>query len=98
MDYVPNRGKILGILLEEKQKTDSGLYLVRLGKKPSESRKLTVLSIGSNYIDEEGKEHVCEIQKGDVVYFKPLKYVSVQKDSKKYVLIDQLDVVAYERS
>ena len=88
---IPLRGKLLVEILENSNKTESGLFI---SPKEEVPHRGFVVELGLSYIDKKGKEYPWGISIGHIVHF---KRVWDQQKVKHYILKrDQIYAIEFE--
>jgi len=92
MKLVPLEDRVVVKLVEQEDKTQSGIVLPDTAKeKPS---KATVLAVGPGKYDESGKLIPIGVKAGDVVVFAKYGGTEVKVDGEDYMVLRASDLLA----
>jgi len=91
MKLVPVEDRIVVQLIEQEEKTSSGIVLPDTAKeKPSKGK---VLAVGPGRYDDNGKLLPMPCKEGDVVVFAKYGGVEIKLDGEDYLVLRSTDVV-----
>ncbi len=92
MKVRPLHDRILVKRIDEEEKTKGGLIIPDTAKeKPMEGK---VLAVGKGRVDEDGKVHPLDVQKGDRVLFGKYSGNEIQVAGDEHLIIREDDVLA----
>jgi len=91
MNLVPLEDRVVVQVMEQEEKTSSGIVLPDTAKeKPS---KGTVLAVGPGRYDESGKLLPMPVKKGDVVVFAKYGGTELKLDGEEYLVLRASDLI-----
>lgn len=79
-------------LLEQEERTDSGLYIPETAKE--KPQKGTILAVGPGRRDEDGKRVPMDVETGQIVLFARYGGAEVKIDDKKLLILKESDILA----
>ena len=92
MKVRPLHDRILVKRIDEEAKTKGGLIIPDTAKeKPMEGK---VLAVGKGRVDEDGKVHPLDVQKGDRVLFGKYSGSEIRAAGDEHLIIREDDVLA----
>jgi chaperonin GroES len=92
MKVRPLHDRILVKRIDEEAKTKGGLFIPDTAKeKPMEG---TVLAVGKGRIDEDGKVHPLDVQKGDRILFGKYSGSEIRVAGDEHLIVREDDVLA----
>ena len=89
----PLGGKILVLPEELEEKTKGGLYIPDTAAK-EKPQVGTVVAKGPGKKNTEGKVIAIDVEIGNKVYFKKYSPDEIEVDEKKYLIMDEDDILA----
>lgn len=88
----PLSDRIVIELVEEEEKTASGIVLPDSAKeKPQEGK---VVAVGSGRVTDNGEKVAMEVSQGDSVIFSKYAGTEVKYDGQEYLILRESDVLA----
>ena len=91
MNLVPLEDRVVVQVMEQEEKTTSGIVLPDTAKeKPS---KGTVLAVGPGRYDESGKLLPVPVKKGDIVVFAKYGGTELKLDGEEYLVLRASDLI-----
>ena len=91
MKLVPLEDRVVVKLLEQEQKTSSGIVLPDTAKeKPT---KATVIAAGPGKYDDKGKLIPMPVKEGDIVVFAKYAGTEVKLDGEEYLVLRASDLI-----
>jgi chaperonin GroES len=91
MNLVPLEDRVVVQVMEQEDKTSSGIVLPDTAKeKPS---KGTVLAVGPGRYDESGKLLPMPVKKGDIVVFAKYAGTELKLDGEEYMVMRASDLI-----
>jgi chaperonin GroES len=91
MKLVPLEDRVVVKVLEQEEKTSSGIVLPDTAKeKPS---KATVLAIGPGRYDDSGKLLPMPVKVGDIVVFSKYGGTELKLDGEDYLVLRASDII-----
>ena len=79
-------------LLEQEERTDSGLYIPETAKE--KPQKGTILAVGPGRRDEDGKRVPMDVETGQIVLFARYGGAEVKIDDKKLLILKESEILA----
>lgn len=91
--YKPAPGRLIVVPLEQKEKTDSGLYLPESVKERPQLGKIVAYTVSRN---DDGKDNkpLCEV--GDTVFHSKYGGTEVKIDGGDYLILREDDILAVQ--
>lgn len=90
MKITPLFDNVVLSLIEQEEKTSSGILLPNTNDKPSLGK---VISVG-NGINQNGEEIKMQVKVNDIVLFNKFAQTQIKLDNKDYILIKQTEILA----
>ncbi|MDD5547397.1 MAG: co-chaperone GroES [Candidatus Pacebacteria bacterium] len=79
--------------LEEEKVTKSGIVIPDTAEK-EKPMKGRILAAGPGRIDDKGSRIPMSVKVGDLVLFKKYSETEVELESKKYLIVEEKDIIA----
>ncbi|MCK4752111.1 MAG: co-chaperone GroES [Planctomycetes bacterium] len=92
MKIRPLADKVLVERLEAEAKTAGGIVLPESAKEKPQRGK--IISVGEGKMLDDGKLRKVQVKKGDEVLFTSYASTEVKVGSKKYLIMDESDIMA----
>ncbi len=92
MNIKPLNDRVLGLRIEEEQKTSGGIIIPDTAKeKPQEGK---VIAAGPGKLDENGKRLPMDVKKNDRVLFGKYAGNEIKIDGVEHVIMREDDIIA----
>lgn len=91
----PARGKLLGEIIGGDYVSAGGILVVNSVKK-KKPRKCRIVAIGGPFVDNKGRAQVYRAAVGQIAHFKLSEGMETEIERKKYIFLENEDIVAVE--
>jgi chaperonin GroES len=97
MKIKPLANNIVLEVIEEEEKTKSGIFLPETAEK-EKPQKGKVIAVGSGKLNEKGERIPLEVKVGNVVFFQEYGPSKFKIDDKEYLVAKEDDIIAIVES
>lgn len=92
MQLKPLSDRVLVEVVEEEQKTQSGIYLPDTAQeKPQRGR---IVAVGTGRVSSEGEKLPMNVKEGDVVIFAQYAGTEIKVDGSEYLIMSENEILA----